>query len=188
MAMIVPAPAASGVRAQGLKAGARAPEFDLPSTPDGRRLSLAHVKGAPVVLVFYPADFTPVCSGELALFNELQPEFSEFDAHVLGISVDSVWAHIAFAKEVGLRIPLLADFHPKGDVARRYDVFREEDGFCERALYLIDPEGTVAWSHVSPPEVNPGADGVLEALERLTGKALGDQTHPHAQARAEASS
>jgi peroxiredoxin (alkyl hydroperoxide reductase subunit C) len=144
----------------------------LPATPDGRRFHLADIQRSPVVLIFYPGDFTPVCTSELGLFNELLPEFGSFGAKVLAISCDSVWSHCTYAAELRLQITLLSDFHPKGECSRRYNVYREEDGISERALFVIDGQGSIFWSHVSPIEVNPGADGVLDALERLSGKEL----------------
>src|SRR4051812_12484884 len=170
MATIVSAPVASGTLSHGLPAGVRAPELPGPAPPDGRRVRLADLKGSPVVLVFYPGDFTPVCTGELGLFNELLPELQGFGAKVLAISCDSSWSHIAYAKELNLRIPLLSDFHPKGEVCRRFDVYRDDIGTAERALFVLDGDGRIFWSHVSPIEINPGADGVLDALEQLTGK------------------
>ena len=134
-----------------------------------RRISLADYPGKNLVLAFYPADFTPVCSDELGIFNELLPEFERLNAQVLGISVDSKWCHAAFARERHLHFPLLADFHPKGEVSRAYHSYREEEGFAERALYVIDAARTIFWSSLSPLDENPGADGVLDALERLAG-------------------
>jgi peroxiredoxin len=150
-----------------LPPGTRAPPFTVPASPDNKKISLKDCLGSPVVLVFYPADFTPVCTSELALFNELLPEFQRFRAQVFGISCDSVWSHIAFAREQKVHFPLLSDFHPKGEVSRQYRVYREQDGISERALFVIDGEGKVFWSYVSPMDVNPGADGVLDALERM---------------------
>jgi peroxiredoxin len=150
-----------------ITAGTAAPELDMPSTPDGRRVRLADQRGSAVVLIFYPADFTPVCTSELALFNELLPELGALGAKVFGISCDSVAAHVAFAERLNLHLPLLSDFHPKGAASRRYGVYDEDDGTCARALFVIDAAGAVAWSHVAAPEVNPGAAGVLDALERL---------------------
>ena len=123
-----------------------------------------------MILVFYPEDWSPVCSDQLALYQELLPEFEKFNAALLGISVDGIWSHLAFAKDRNLHFPLLADFEPKGAVARRYGVYREGDGFSERALFVIDGDGIVRWSHVSPIGVNPGADGILRALEALAGE------------------
>ncbi|NBD14523.1 MULTISPECIES: redoxin domain-containing protein [Corallococcus] len=156
-----------------LPPGSRAPSFQLAVTP-AKSVSLADCAGAPVVLAFYPADFSPVCGDELALFNELLPELQRHGARMFGVSVDSVWSHAAFARERGLRFPLLADFHPKGDMSRRYHAWREAEDVSERALYVLDGDGVIAWSHVSPPAVNPGVDGVLDALEKLS---RGTATH-----------
>jgi peroxiredoxin len=150
-----------------IAAGQRAPDFTLPSTPD-QRVSLHEFKGKPVVLAFYPADFSAVCGDQMALYNELRGQFDRFGAQLFGISVDGAWCHAAFARERKLHFPLLADFEPKGEVARRYGVYRASDGICERALFVIDAEGVVAWSYVSPIGVNPGADGILDALEHLS--------------------
>jgi len=152
--------------AQILPRGARAPEFTLHVTPD-QTLSLAELRGKPVVLAFYPADWSPVCGDQMALYNEVLPEFKKHGAEQLGISVDGAWCHAAFAKERRLHFPLLADFEPKGEVSRRYGAYRAGDGFSERALFVIDPSGTIWWSYCSPVAVNPGADGILEALESL---------------------
>jgi peroxiredoxin len=149
-----------------LKPGVQAPDFSLPTTPD-QKVSLSEFRGQPVVLVFYPADWSPVCSDQLALYNELKEEFSEFDAQILGISVDGVWCHLAFAKDRKLHMPLLADFEPKGAVSRQYGIYRDTDGESERALFVIDAEGIIRWSHLSPVGINPGADGILKALEAL---------------------
>lgn len=153
-----------------LPAGATAPDFSLPSTL-GRNVALREQRGHPVVLVFYPADWTPVCGDQLALYNEILDEFRAFDAQIFGISVDSVWSHRAFANDRRLRFPLLSDFEPKGEVSRRYGVYREEEGVSERALFVIDAEGVIRWSYVAPMNVNPGADGILRALEGLQKKA-----------------
>jgi peroxiredoxin len=149
-----------------LKPGVQAPEFSLSTTPD-QKVSLSEFRGRPVVLVFYPADWSPVCSDQLALYSELRPEFSEFEAQIIGISVDGVWCHLAFSKDRKLHFPLLADFEPKGAVARQYGVYREKEGESERALFVIDAEGVIRWSHVSPVGINPGADGILKALESM---------------------
>jgi peroxiredoxin len=149
-----------------LPPGTKAPDFELPSTPD-QTVSLAELRGRPVILAFYPEDWSPVCSDQMALYQELLPEFQRFNALLLGISVDGVWCHVAFAKDRNLHFPLLADFEPKGEVARRYQVYRAADGTSERALYVIDADGIVRWSFVSPVGVNPGADGILGALENL---------------------
>ncbi|HEX6852217.1 MAG TPA: redoxin domain-containing protein [Candidatus Polarisedimenticolaceae bacterium] len=149
-----------------LAAGAIAPEFTLPTTPD-QKISLSELRGRPVVLAFYPADWSPVCGDQMALYNELRREFARFDAWLLGISVDGVWCHAAFAADRKLHFPLLSDFHPKGEVSRRYGVYRGQEGESERALFVIDAQGVIRWSYVSPIGVNPGADGILDALEGL---------------------
>jgi peroxiredoxin len=152
-----------------LKAGTVAPDFALPSTPD-QKVSLAELRGKPVVLVFYPADWSPVCSDQLSLYNELAPEFSEFEAQIVGISVDGIWCHLAFSKDRKLHIPLLADFEPKGAVARQYGVYDEKSGETGRALFVIDADGVIRWSYVSPVGINPGADGILKALASMAKK------------------
>jgi len=144
--------------------GLPAPDFTLLAAPD-QPLSLKDLRGQRVILAFYPADWSPVCGDQMALYNELLPEFQRLGAQLLGISVDSAWCHSAFAESRRLQFPLLADFEPKGEVARRYGVYRDADGTAERALFVIDAEGIVQWSYLSPIDINPGADGILEALE-----------------------
>jgi peroxiredoxin len=153
-------------RATPLPPGTKAPEFQLPSTPD-QKVSLSEFLGQPVILAFYPEDWSPVCSDQMALYQELLPEFQRFNAELVGVSVDGIWSHLAFAKDRNLHFPLLADFEPKGEVARTYQVYRDKEGTSERALFVIDAEGIVQWSYVSPVGVNPGADGILRALENL---------------------
>jgi peroxiredoxin len=143
-----------------------APDFRLPVTPD-QKLSLSELRGQPVILAFYPADWSPVCGDQMALYNEILTEFKNYNAALLGISVDGVWCHEAFAKDRHLHFPLLADFEPKGEVARKFGVYRGSDGISERALFVIDKQGVIAWSYLSPIGVNPGADGILQALEDL---------------------
>ena len=149
-----------------LPPGTKAPEFSLHSTPD-QTVSLSDFLGRPVILAFYPADWSPVCSDQMALYNEILEEFNRFDAELLGISVDGIWCHLAFEHDRKLHFPLLADFEPKGAVARQYGVYREHEGTSERALFVIDREGVIRWSYCSPVGVNPGADGILRALEAL---------------------
>lgn len=151
-----------------LPTGTPAPDFSLRATPD-QSLALSELRGRPVVLIFYPADWSPVCNDELAVFNELLPEFARHDAQVIGISVDGVWCHNAFADARNLRFTLLSDFEPKGDVAKTYGVYREKEGVSERASFVIDAEGIIAWNEVSPVGINPGAGGVLQALETMAG-------------------
>ncbi len=149
-----------------LPPGTAAPDFTLHSTPD-QTVSLHEFRGRPVILAFYPADWSPVCGDQMSLYNEVLSEFQRYDAELLGISVDGAWCHAAFAGARKLHFPLLADFEPKGAVARSYGAFRDHDGFCERALFVIDGEGIIRWSYVSPVGVNPGADGILRALDAL---------------------
>jgi len=150
----------------GISVGQAAPDFTLNAAPD-QTLSLSELRGEPVVLVFYPADWSPVCGDQIALYNELRGEFRKYNAHIIGISVDGVWCHAAFSLDRKLQFPLLADFEPKGAVARRYGIFRAADGVCERALFVIDAEGIIRWQYVSPIGMNPGADGILAALDGL---------------------
>ena len=144
--------------------GDSAPDFALKATPD-QTISLKQFRGKPIVLVFYPADWSPVCGDQVSLYNEMLPEFQGFGAQILGISVDGVWCHPAFAKDRKLRFPLLADFEPKGAVAKTLWRLRCGDGPSQRALFVIDAEGIVRWKYVSPVGINPGADGILDALE-----------------------
>jgi peroxiredoxin len=149
-----------------LKAGTPAPDFDLRTTPD-QSVTLREFRGRPTILAFYPADWSPVCSDQMALYNEILPEFRQFNAELLGISVDGVWCHLAFSKDRKLHFPLLSDFEPKGNVASNYGVYRKQDGVTERALFVIDSDGIIRWSYVSPIGINPGADGILKALESI---------------------
>jgi len=149
-----------------LTVGQPAPDFSLHSTPD-QTVSLSELRGRPVVLVFYPADWSPVCGDQVSLYNEMLSVFGEYNAQLLGISVDGVWCHSAFSQDRKLQFPLLADFEPKGAVARQYGVYEASAGICQRALFVIDSKGVVRWKYVSPIGVNPGADGILAALEGL---------------------
>jgi peroxiredoxin len=149
-----------------LAAGTPAPDFSLHTTPD-QLVSLSDVRGQPVILAFYPADWSPVCGDQLAVYNEILPAFHEHRATLIGISVDGIWCHLAFAEERKYHFPLLSDFEPKGAVARLYGAYREHDGTSERALFVIDSDGIIRWSYLSPVGVNPGADGILDALDAL---------------------
>jgi peroxiredoxin len=151
-----------------LPLGTVAPDFTLRSTPD-QAVSLSEFRGQPVILAFYPADWSPVCGDQMALYNEVLPEFQRLNAELIGISVDGIWCHIAFGHDRKLRFPLLSDFEPKGEVAQLYGVYRATDGTSERALFVIDAGGVIRWQHVSPVGINPGADGILAALEALPG-------------------
>ena len=149
-----------------LKPDTPAPDFTLQRAPD-QSVSLREFRGQPVILAFYPADWSPVCGDQMALYNEILPEFRRFNAELIGISVDGVWCHAAFAQDRKLHFPLLADFEPKGEVAKMYGVYRRPDGTSERALFVLDAQGMIRWSYVSPVGINPGADGILTALEAL---------------------
>ncbi|MBC8136422.1 MAG: redoxin domain-containing protein [Fibrella sp.] len=149
-----------------LPAGTPAPDFTLSATAD-QKITLSEFKGQPVILAFYPADWSPVCGDQMALYNEVLPEFKKHNATLIGISVDGVWCHQAYAKDKNLHFPLVADFEPKGAVSKQYGIYRDGDGICGRALFVIDKDGMIVWSHNSPLAVNPGADGILEALEKL---------------------
>ena len=158
-----------------LEAGTPAPDFELNVTPD-QKLRLSELRGRPVVLVFYPADWSPVCGDQLALYNEILPEFRELGAELVAISVDGVWCHAAFSQQRKLRFPLLSDFEPKGAVARMFGAYREDEGYAERALFVLDREGTIRWSYCSPVGVNPGADGILRALESMSAPSRSPRT------------
>jgi peroxiredoxin len=149
-----------------LSAGTTAPEFTLRATPD-QTVGLKEFRGRNVILAFYPADWSPVCSDQLALYNELLDEFARFNAQLLAISVDGIWSHAALARERRYHFPLLSDFEPKGEVARAYGVYDEKDGVAQRALFVIDGDGVIQWSYLSPMGVNPGAAGIIKALEAL---------------------
>ena len=149
-----------------IEAGRKAPSFTL-KDGNGRDASLQHYRGRAVILAFYPGDWSPVCGDQLALYNELVPDFQDMGADLIGISVDSTWSHAAFAENRHLHFPLLSDFEPKGAVARQYGAYRESDGTCERALFVLDRDGIVTWSYLSPVDINPGADGIVGALSKL---------------------
>ena len=154
----------------GLPAGTRAPDFTLPDA-NGKAVSLSDFHGENVVLAFYPLDWSPACSDQLSLYQNELTEFEKYGAQVVGISIDSLYSHGAWAAVRQLTFPLLADFNPKGEVARRYRVMRESDGFSERALYVIDREGTIRYSHVSP-ELHkiPSIYALFDHLKALTGQ------------------
>jgi peroxiredoxin len=149
-----------------LQPGTSAPDFTLNATPD-QLLSLKDYLGKPFILAFYPADFSPVCGDEMTLYNEILPEFRRYKAEILGISVDGPWCHLAFSKDRNLHFPLLSDFEPKGEVASKYGAYDAKKGICERALFVIDENGIIRWSYLSPIGVNPGAEGILDALETI---------------------
>jgi peroxiredoxin len=149
-----------------IASGAKAPGFTLRVTPD-QSLSLSDFAGRRVILAFYPADWSPVCGDQMTLYNHLLVEFRKKGAELVGISVDGAWCHQAFARDRNLHFPLLADFHPKGEVSRAYGAYRDDVGESARALFIVDESGAIAWSHLSPVAVNPGADGILDALDQM---------------------
>lgn len=144
--------------------GTPAPDFTLPRSRHAP-VTLRGFRGRRVVLAFYPADWEPVSREQLALYQEYLPAFLDLHAEVIGISTDGIWCHAAFAREIGIRFPLLADSYPKGAVARAYGVYLERKDSSNRALFVIDEQGTIRWSQAYPGLVNPGVDGVLCALE-----------------------
>jgi peroxiredoxin len=143
-----------------------APPFRL-SSGLSETVSLSDFRGKNLVLVFYPADWSPVCGDQLALYNEVVADIRDLDADLVAVSVDGIWCHKAFAENRKFHFSLLSDFEPKGAVANSYGAYREKEGFAERALFVIDSKGVIAWSYLSPVDVNPGANGILEALEKL---------------------
>ena len=148
-----------------IEAGAEAPDFTL-RDQDGSEVSLSDLKGKTVVLVFYPLDFSPVCTDQLNVYQEVLSELEERGATLIGISIDSAFAHKAFQAHLGVTIPLLADFHPKGEVAREYGVYNEKHGVTNRALVMIGPDGKVLWSYKSPSPLEiPGANLIFDALK-----------------------
>ena len=152
-----------------LPIGIQAPDFSLHVTPD-QKIKLSELKGKKVILAFYPADWSPVCGDELALYNQTLKFFHKHNAEIIGISVDSKWCHLAFSQDRKFHFPLLADFEPKGAVSKLYDVYDEQEGESKRALYIIDEEGIIRWNYLSPMGMNPGADGILDALEEMDKK------------------
>jgi peroxiredoxin (alkyl hydroperoxide reductase subunit C) len=150
-----------------IEAGTPAPDFKLPDQ-NGNEVSLADLRGKATVLVFYPLDFSPVCTDQLNIYHEVGADFAAKGATLYGISVDSAFAHKAFQDHLGVSIPLLADFNPKGEVAKKYGVYIEERGHSRRALVLVGPDLEVKWTHeaASPLEI-PGANLIFDALEEL---------------------
>jgi peroxiredoxin len=149
-----------------LARGTIAPDFELYATPD-QRMRLSELNGKRVILAFYPADWSPVCGNQMNLYNEMEKYFTRYNAQLIGISIDGKWCHAAFSEHNHLYFPLLADFEPKGAVARLYQVYNEKTGECQRALYVLDENGVIRWNYLSPVGINPGADGILRVLEQL---------------------
>ena len=152
-----------------IDAGTPAPDFTLPNHR-GEHVSLADFRGSWLVLCFYPSDFSPVCSDQLSIYQEVLGEIRNRGAELVGISTDGSWAHNAFRKHLGLEMTLLSDFHPKGEVSRLYGAYLEDYGTPNRSLVLIDPEGVVRWVHESPTPLEiPGANLIFDALEAQRG-------------------
>jgi peroxiredoxin (alkyl hydroperoxide reductase subunit C) len=150
-----------------IAAGTPAPDFTLPDQ-DGKKVSLNELRGQTTVLVFYPLDFSPVCTDQLNIYHEVSADFEAKGAKLYGISVDSAFAHKAFQQHLGISMPLLADFNPKGEVAQKYGVYIEERGHSQRALVLIGPDLDVKWAHQSPSPLEiPGANLIFDALDEL---------------------
>jgi peroxiredoxin len=152
-----------------LAPGIKAPDFTLYATPD-QKLQLNELLGKRIILAFYPADWSPVCGDQMSLYNEMRSFFRKYNAEVLGLSVDSKWSHMAFAENRNIHFPLLADFEPKGQIAKDYGVYNEQEGHSKRALFVLNEAGIIEWSYLSPEGMNPGADGILEALENMDQK------------------
>lgn len=151
-----------------IEAGTRAPDFTL-EDQDQNEVSLSDFAGTKLVIAFYPADFSSVCTAQLSIYQEVIEEIEERGAKLIGISVDSVFSHKALQEELGLSIPLLSDFHPKGEVARAYGALIEKRGHTNRSLVLIDEDGTVAFSMAAPTPLEiPGANVIFDALEETS--------------------
>jgi peroxiredoxin len=149
-----------------IEPGAAAPDFSLPDQ-DGQTVSLADLKGQTSVLVFYPGDWSPVCTDQLNVYQEVLGDLEAKGAKLYGVSVDSAFSHKAFQQHLGITFPLLADFHPKGEVSSAYGAFIEERGHNNRSLVMIGPEGEVLWSHAAPTPLEiPGANLIFDALEQ----------------------
>ena len=147
-----------------VEAGAPAPDFSLPDQ-DGHKVSLEDLRGKRTVLVFYPLDFSPVCTDQLNVYNEVLDELESEGVQMYGVSVDSAYAHNAFQQHLGIRIPLLADFHPKGEVSKKYGLYDEKWGNSSRALVMIGPDLTIEWAHRAPSALEiPGANLIFDAL------------------------
>jgi len=169
-----------------LEPGRKAPKFSLKSTPD-QKVALDELRGNPLIIAFYPADWSPVCTDQLSLYAMVMPEFKKFGANLVGISVDNVWSHIAFAKDRKLNFPLLSDFEPKGRISQKFGAYDNKIGESVRALFVLDDKGVIRWRYLSPYGVNPGADGILSALEELKGRTSEDANQELASASASTS-
>lgn len=153
-----------------LPAGTPAPDFSLAASGGRSPLTLADFRGKPLIIAFYPADWSPVCGDQLVVYSEALDHLKRLGADIIGIAVDSAWCHRAYAEAQQIRFPLLADFEPKGAVARLYNSYDGQRGVARRTLFLVDAQDTIAWSYLSPDDVNPGLGGVMHALARLQGR------------------
>jgi peroxiredoxin len=145
--------------------GTPAPDFTLPDQ-SGNMVSLGDFAGRKLMLVFYPLDFSPVCSDQLSIYQEVLPEIEAKGAELVGVSVDSAYCHHAFREHLNLTMPLLADFHPKGAMSRRYGAYQDDFGTDNRSLVLVGEDGVVQWSFASPSAKEiPGANLIFDALE-----------------------
>jgi peroxiredoxin len=176
-----------------LPVGTQAPDFTLPQTPSSR-LALHSLLGQPIVLVFYPLDWEPLSRDQLVLYQKFADEFARLGAQLLGISVDGVYCHAAFARDAQLHFPLLADFQPRGWVAQHYGVYRDDQGISARALFVLDRQGLIRFSQTYPDFLNPGVDDLLTTLEALAveeteqaGQSLKSGQAPHTNRPAETS-
>jgi peroxiredoxin (alkyl hydroperoxide reductase subunit C) len=148
-----------------IQPGTRASDFSL-RDQDGHKVTLESLRGQTTVLVFYPLDFSPVCTDQLNVYQDVLGELEAAGAKLFGISVDSAYSHKAFQEKLGITIPLLADFHPKGEVARSFGVYDEKRGVSARALVMIGPDGVVEWAYQAPSALEiPGANLIFDALE-----------------------
>ncbi|WP_200941087.1 redoxin domain-containing protein [Microbacterium sp. Root53] len=159
----------------GLEPGTPAPNFALPAA-DGTIVRLSELRGSPVAVVFYPLDWSPGCSVQLELYEQEYDEFASRGIQLLGISVDSIYSHGAWAAVRGIRYPLLSDFQPRGETARAYNVWRDADGHSERAVYLIDADGVIRWAHVSERlKELPDFDELVAALDLVADRQHDDK-------------
>jgi peroxiredoxin len=149
-----------------LRAGFRAPDFRLRCS-QYRDAALQDYRGHSLVVVFYVADWRPVCSAQLATYRELYPELTRLGAELVAISTDTVWSHAAFSNAYQLSFPLLADDHPRGNIAQAYGVYDARRQATRRSLFVIDATSRITWTAVFPDAVDPGADGILTAIEEL---------------------
>jgi peroxiredoxin len=159
-----------------LLVGTLAPGFTLPQT-HSTRCALRSLFGQPIILVFYPLDWEPLSRDQLILYQKFSHEFEQLGARLLGISVDHVYCHAAFARDAQLRFPLLADFQPRGRVARRYGVFRQAEGLSARALFVLDQHRRIRFSQAYPDFFNPGVDDILTTLETIASEEIEINEH-----------